>query len=282
MAPLDLASPAAIATALRRSRRPSERGDSHDFSYEYRAPNGRRFEAREFDGGEFFLSEYRPTGRVGSGGVFRESETVAAALADPNGFLAAMRAAGVDEEGLVRSGSGLGVGSIYHPGVAEVAEAIAAAVRDNAWYDSVDRAKLADPAFQAGLRREEAAAGRRWRQEQRRAHQRAVAEGDGLFKGLHNMFGPLPKERRDAILSYLNAPSEAGWDEISRTCVKGLTTLWQAWTEIDPAAPRSKGMDGAWPSLPDPETLRAAIRAVAGLSEHEKPEGEAEVVALGR
>lgn len=283
MAAISLDSPAALVAAIRRTRRPSEQGDSHDFALSYRAPNGRNFEIREYDDGRFFMSEFRPNGRGRRpDGGYAEIPALKRALDDPNGFLAAARAAGLDEDGVVRGGQGLGVATRYFPDLAAVAGAIREALDANRWYDSVDRALLRDPAFLAALADDEARGREAWEERKQADHARAVAEGEGIFKGLHNMHGPLPKERRDLILAYLNEPTASGWEAIAHTCVKGMKTLWQAWLAVDPSAPRSKAMDGAWPRIPDPETLRAAMRDAAGLAREERPDGEAEIVALRR
>jgi hypothetical protein len=277
---IDLSSPRAVATALRRSRRPS--GGSEEAAMEYRAPNGRRFEAREYDDGSVFVSEFKPNGIVFSGDVPGPDARVKPALRNPNGFSARMARLGIPDDAVVRAGGGLGLGTRYHKGIEAAAEAIVAAISSNRWYDHVDRALLADPAFKARQAEMEARGRAEWKEQARREHETAVAEGQGIFKGLHNMFGPLPKDRRDLIMSYLNAPSEKGWDAIHSTCVKGMTTLWQAWTKVDPGAPRSRSMDGAWPAIPTPEVLRGAMRSAAGLEAGDMPDVEAEIVPMRR
>jgi len=283
MATISLDSPAALVAAIRRTRRPSGQGDSHDFALTHRAPNGRLFEIREYEDGRFFMSELRPNGRgLRPNGTYAEIPALKRVLDDPNGFVAAARAAGLDEDGIVRGGQGLGVATRYFPDLAAVVEAIRGAIAENRWYDSVDRELLRDPAFLASLAEDEEVGRAAWETQKQAEHARAVAEGEGIFKGLHSMRGPLPKERRDLILAYLNAPDEAGWEAIAHTCVKGMTTLWQAWLKVDPEAPRSKSRDGAWPRIPEPETLREAMRDAAGLARDERPDGEAEIVALRR
>jgi hypothetical protein len=283
MTPIDLGSPALVAAAIRRTRKPGGQGDSHDFAYAYRAPNGRRFELREYEDGQVFLSEFRPNGRARlEDGTFGSVSGLVRAARDPNGFVAEARALGFDEDRLVRGGAGLGIASRHFPDIEAAAAAIRAALDANAWYDATDRALLADPGFQARLAADDAESRIAWEAAKKAEHERAVAEGKGLFQGLHSMHGPLPKERCDMILAYLNGPSEAGWDAIAHTCVKGMRTLWQAWLAVDPEAPRSKSSDGAWPRIPGVEVLREAIETVAGVAPGDRPSGEAEIVTLRR
>ena len=84
------------------------------------------------------------------------------------------------------------------------------------------------------------------------------AQVPGLFKGAINQLGqPIEAGTQDRILSYLNAPSLDAWLEIRALLIGPLTTLWQAWFQVDPSAPMS-GRSGPCPA---PETLIRAIRA---------------------
>lgn len=96
----------------------------------------------------------------------------------------------------------------------------------------------------------------------RAMHERAMTEGHGIFKGLHNMIGPLSEDVRHQILKFLNQPSKANWDAVAHYLVTHNTTLWQLWVSYDPEAPR--GLEHpedpqSWPSVPDPERFREAL-----------------------
>jgi len=145
-----------------------------------------------------------------------------------------------------------------------VAAAVANALDANLWYDSVDRAKLADPDFQAEQRRIREEQSAAYRAEQRAMHEQAVADEHGLFKGLHSMMGPLSEDSKKGLLSYLNDPSEENWNAIYSMMIKGHKTVWQAWLAVDRSAPTSKAGD-SWASIPSAETLRTALRAASGV-----------------
>lgn len=269
MPTVSLAAPAAIEKAIRRALKVSPKGASDDVVADWVAPNGRWFEVRGYDDGTWLLSELRPNGRMARQAEGQripdvwDEPRLPDYAADPNGFRAKVPDLGIDEHAVVRSGGGIGVATIFHPSLAVVARAIRDAIAANRPYDDVDRRKLADPAFRAELRRSEAKARAEHRRDMRTLHERATAEESGLFKGLHAAMGPLTPERKRAILSYLNAPDEARWDAIHGTCIKGFKTLWQAWIEVDPAAPKSKPADAPWPAIPSPDVLRRALREAA-------------------
>ena len=62
----------------------------------------------------------------------------------------------------------------------------------------------------------------------------------------------------------LNSPSNETWDDCARLMVKGGRTMWQLWTDDDPAAPRSLAEDDAWPRIPDVERMRQILRQAGG------------------
>jgi len=269
--PISLLSAKAIKAALLRAREPSEEGSSDDFCMGYRAPNGRQFEVREYDDGHFFMSEMRPMARLARFDAERDTylyfdePRLKGIMEDPNAFVARARELGIDEQEIVCSGSGLGVGSIYYDSLDEVAAAVANALDANLWYDSVDRAKLADPAFKAEQRRIQEEQSAAYRAEKQAMHEQAVRDEHGLFKGLHTMMGALSDDTKKDILSYLNDPTEDRWGGIYSRLIKGHKTLWQAWLDVDGSAPRSKPSDGKWPRIPDPDTIRAALRQASGV-----------------
>lgn len=269
--PFSLSSAKAIKAAMLRARKPSPRGASDDFTLDYRAPNGRFFDVREYPDGRYLVSEMRPNCRLArypEGGLVPhcwDEPRLKPLMDDPNGFMEGVRALGIDEGEVIRVGGGIGVGSRFFDTLDAVAAAVAEALEANRWYDDVDRALVADPEFQARLRRNGRIASAAFRAEERAMHERAVRGEHGLFKGLHSAIGPLDDDTKTAILSYLNAPDEERWKDIYSKCVKGFKTLWQAWAAVDPACPRSLPSSGRWPRIPDPETVRSALRAASGL-----------------
>jgi hypothetical protein len=262
-------SPEAIARAIQRNWTDPPPGSSSSRESSYRSPQGREFEIREVPAG-LFVSELRPNGKLctfdSTGelvGIHDEPALKRIADQSPNRFREAAREAGYDPDTCVRLGDGFSVGSIYYASVHEVAEAISDALAADRWYDSVDRAYLADPARQAEARaRVEAdrTAYETWKAEQR---ERAQQLPD-LFKGLYNLHGPLGTDVQRRLLAYLNDPTEDGWDDIRGIMLSASTTVWQAWAAVDPQAPVSKPADAGWPRIPDASTLRRALRWAAG------------------
>lgn len=261
-----------IKAALLRTREPSQSGASDDFAMEYRAPNGRIFEVREYDSGQFFMSEMCPVPRLARYDEERDTyhylyePRLKGIMDDPNAFAASARGMGIDLNDVVRTGSGIGVASIFYDSLEDVAAAVATALDANLWYDSVDHAKLADPEFQERMRRINEEQSAAYRAERQAMHEAAVEHEHGLFKGLHSMIGPLSDGTKKAILSYLNDPTEDQWDAIYSKIINGHGTVWQAWIEVDRNAPKSKPSDRGWPSIPDPDTLRAALRKASGMA----------------
>lgn len=84
---------------------------------------------------------------------------------------------------------------------------------------------------------------------------------DDIIANCRNLFGPLDGECRARLRAVLRNPTEETWEDAYSLIisVNPLSTLWQAWTAIDPTAPRSKPCDGPWPKIPDVVTLRRAI-----------------------
>ena len=96
----------------------------------------------------------------------------------------------------------------------------------------------------------------------------AMSQTHGLFKGCHNLLGPLGKDAQKDILSYINEPTPEKWEAIYTKMITPLHTLWQAWAAIDSQAPISVPSDGPWPNTPSGDTLIRAIRhAVERLDE---------------
>jgi len=220
------------------------------------------------DDGRYFLQEFRPNGRLcdgqwGSGSFHCWDEPALKALlaeCGPNELRERAAAAGIDMSRAVSGGAGYGVYSRFLPSLAACAEAVNDALTANQWYSAEDEALKNDPAFQRELRERERHERAAYRAQQRAALAQAEAVNHGLFKGCATMLGPLPEKTQKAILAYLNAPSAERWDDIANAIIDGVHTLWAAWCEVDPEAPRSRPLDGPWPQIPEPETLRRAIR----------------------
>lgn len=84
---------------------------------------------------------------------------------------------------------------------------------------------------------------------------------------LENMLGPLSQGHKDAILDYIEDPTEEKWDRIhSLVLTPGslrLATMWQWVRHVDPSFPSSRPSGDRWPKIPDPFTVARAIRAAA-------------------
>lgn len=84
---------------------------------------------------------------------------------------------------------------------------------------------------------------------------------------LENLLGPLSQGHKEAILDYLEQPTEEGWDRIHSLILSPdslrLATTWQWVMHVDPTFPRSRPSGGRWPRIPDPFTVARAIRAAA-------------------
>ena len=148
---------------------------------------------------------------------------------------------------------------MVYSGLGEVAGAITEANERNDRYVHVDNGKLNDPEFQEELRETEERERRKHEAEMRQI-ENASHEEHGLFEGLYAMMGPLPDSTKQAILAFLNDPTERNWDAVSGKCVKGMETVWQLWAQADPDAPVSKPLDGPWPNVPDPDMIRDVLR----------------------
>jgi hypothetical protein len=252
-----------MIAALKRSARqkdgPAEMG--------WRSADGRAFGVAGREMG-LHLFEFEPTGRMVLEGPDGENQYVdweghAQAFKDPNGYMAAARAAGHDPENFVMMGAGYNDYTLYYRTIEEVATAIRSAVDENRRHDDIDRQKLADREFRRSLRRSHERQRIAFGLRRTDDHRRAVSEAHGFFKGLHSMLGPLPKETRDDIMSFMNAPSAETWAQVANYVIKGIgVTMWGAWSQVDSSAPRSIGLEEGWTTFPDPEVMRQAMIAV--------------------
>lgn len=91
-----------------------------------------------------------------------------------------------------------------------------------------------------------------------------LVEPGTVFKGTFNTrSGKISDEVKQDLLRYFNAPSHELWDRLFSQTIVHKDTLWQAWCDYDPEAPRtlSDQEKRIWPRIPDGEQLREAIRA---------------------
>lgn len=233
---------------------------------EFHAINGRQFVLREEDDGRYFAFEMVPLGRLAHeqpDGSYHYEDWAghAAAKNDPNGYVAAAEAAGVESGALILGGAGYGVYTLYLSSIDEAADAFARCLRENKRYDDQDRAKMADPKYADKLRADEEQASRDYRAFNLALHEASTEAENGLFKGLYAMMGPLSDGAKKRILSFLNSPSHETWDDCARLMVKGGKTMWQLWGDVDPASPRSLEND-VWPRIPDADMMRDALRGL--------------------
>lgn len=248
-----------------------------DRQYRYEHANGRLFLIRYFgDTGAYFMSELIPNGRLyypptdDQPERFHEDSRIDLAKDSPNDLNARIRDLGLSPDNLIRVGGGLGVAARFFNSLRECAQEIQKAIQTNTWYDSIDRDLLEDPEFQENQRRIQEQELRSYRRDQQVLYEQSKANEPGLFKGLYSMLGLLSQENKKQILDYLNSPSEEKWDEISGYLIRTSVTLWQAWLKVDRDAPMTKPMDGPWPRIPEPETLRQAMRLVGDHPPYEQ------------
>lgn len=209
----------------------------------------------------YFLEEFIPNGRIVA---FDENGCLARVWEDPriketeayvgpNRLFAMLREIGVPVNKLVMVGGGFGVDSICYESLTECAEAIAQALDEDQRYRHFRELTAQE---RVRVAREESAMSYAYWAEEAAVSEEAWAREEGLFKGCYTMLGrPLSDESKQAILAYLNDPTLERWLEIRGLIIAGVTTLWQAWCQLDPDAPRS-GSE----RQPSPETLRTAIR----------------------
>src|SRR5262245_44393306 len=112
-----------IAAALRRSAKIVD-GQSE---MEFCAVNGRNFVVREEDSDKFFAFEFIPNGRLATpqdSGHITYSDWQGHQFVEnnPNGYLAAAKADGIDPDDIIRFGSGYNVHTRYLPSIDAAAE----------------------------------------------------------------------------------------------------------------------------------------------------------------
>lgn len=86
-----------------------------------------------------------------------------------------------------------------------------------------------------------------------------------LLDQCHNMFGPVGPDIRKRITRVIVDPTQETWEDAHSILITHNCTLWQAWLEVEPDAPRSKPLDGPWPKVPSTFVLyRAILNATGG------------------
>jgi hypothetical protein len=227
----------------------------------------------------FFLEESTPNGRiVAELNECRDEPAIAEAEArvGPNALMRELRRIGMDTKGLVLVGGGYGVDSIFHASLARCAGAIASALERDERYRHFRQMTEQENIRSARQAKADSLA---YRQGVAAATQQAWETETGIFKGCYTMLGtPLSDESKNAILSYLNDPGQETWCDIRGLYIVGHRSLWVAWCDSDPRAPRSGNV-----GFPSADTLREAIRAAAEDGREAAQEGllEAEVGETG-
>ena len=70
------------------------------------------------------------------------------------------------------------------------------------------------------------------------------------------------KPFEDRLRKYLTNPNVRNWDDLYSAIIPGtMRTVWQSWVKIDSSAPSQKPTSKAWKVIPNPFTVRRAIRA---------------------
>lgn len=219
---------------------------------------GRLFAICAEDDGRYFVSEFLPN----------DPEILDLIRADPNATQQIRDQRGVDRESLAFFAGGYGLGTIYHPGLDAAVDAIVDAIDSNVVLkDCLTPEERAEQLGPKGLAREavaEAEASVAYWQDQAR---RPGSQGS-ILDGAKSMLGPLGDDAKKRILSFLNDPSVATWDDCCSLIVDGRRTLWQLWTDHDETAPRAVA-DGEWPRIPSPDQVLGWLQAAPGERQEE-------------
>lgn len=211
----------------------------------------------------FFLVEVTPSNRIAEfnkqGYCISSKEdprlSAIEASSGPNYFIEECHRLGINPEGLIFDVPSYSKDSVFHDSLDGCASEIARAITANVRYVSRTFAPLSE-ADVAEQQRLETRSKKQFWDFARQAAIAAKEHSAGIFNGCHNMGGgPLSKETKDRILSYLNNPSNDLWNDVRGAVVVGGTTLWQAWVAYDVQASRS-GNKG----FPSADALRESIR----------------------
>lgn len=245
-----------VEILLRRSR---ENGKT---KYSWQAPNGRQFVIDKMPNDQFFLYEMKPNGVIVQnttrGLEFDSTSEKSLRLQEltsqpPSVFFEALREMSLSTDVLVSFGSGHGMGSIYLDTLDECKREITKALSQDRWYRAFDPDKARKKAQERKMSGEDARQSLAYWE-----HKLAdlMPKDDGrpaLFQGFSSIFGDFPKESRDRIMSFINAPSAETWDNVADLILIGGKTCWQIWVASDPNAPLSIPEDHTWTHWPEPE-----------------------------
>jgi len=250
----------------------------HDIEYDYRAPNGRWFNVRKYQGKSrpFFLEEMVPNGKVIYPATIelperiRASVVVEVAKDSPNEAHKRIEQAGIDPEtNIIYTSGAMGSVNRFYATRREAADQIRYALETNTWYDATDYDLINDSEYQAQLKREEEADQQQYWAAKKALYQRSLNEEEPMFRGLYAVSGLIDPENKAAIKDYLANPTEPKWDAIYSLCIKGITiSLWQAWIRVDEEAPLGKRPGDMWPSIPRPDVLKEAMVKAAQTDRH--------------
>lgn len=82
-----------------------------------------------------------------------------------------------------------------------------------------------------------------------------------------NVYGPLSPENRQAVMDYIDAPTEEGWERIYSLIISPgsmrRATIWQWVVVVDPSFVVKRTKYERWQRIPDPMTVARAIKAAA-------------------
>lgn len=233
-------------------------------------PTGREFWITTEEDGDISLEELVPNRRVITGYIqevprqipdVREIEGAREILreASPNELVAKIESLGVSRQDMIRTGPACPGDSkvVVYPSLQAAAEEICASIEENRQPVSfkrkssleIDSGRLFEAKSSVGYFQS-------YLEQMIEAKQRFSRSDDPVDIGM-TMFGrPWGDEIREQVRAYLDAPSQDGWNEIrSLNFLPMVSTLWVAWTEVDPGAPRIDSNNG----YPSAKTLREAM-----------------------
>lgn len=265
---IDLSSRSTIAAILYRSASEAPGDQFGDKLMRYRAPNGRRFNVYRADG-MFYLCESTPNGlrkQYGPGGspAFAVDERIQEVLKekDPNGFQHRLQELGYSDRDVVRTYELLSRDMIdffpCYDNLDHVIDEIQNAIDNNVWLEL----DFLNPNHVSKVQREQEDedAASDFFDKLTNLQSVSIKTAPEMFQGLFSLSGPLSKEERLQILSFLNDPSQDNWKAICNMAVKGSVNLWEAIRIVDPDAPL---MDGSgWQPIPEADELRSYLREI--------------------
>lgn len=229
----------------------------------------RHFDIQQLDDSSYFLSEEIPNGyrcQYDTNGEadfwFDDTLNRLSYTTTPNNLFLSATKEGIKRHECVCTSCVITPYSRTFGSLNDCINAINEALRNDHWFDSNDKSKEVAGSINTGQEVSKKQEHNNYVKRYQRVVSYAEKHTHGLFKGCHNMFGPLPKDAQQKILSYINNPTKQLWDEIHCMIISSgsISTIWQAWLDVDEYAPRSKPVCDEWHYIPDPETLKKAIR----------------------